>query len=217
MIRILNYTSNPLTTIGSIAGICYGQDNPKRFPNIAKRCLEEGHLRVSEYADITIEFTGVSAKVVREMYTSTVGISKLQASTRYIDYSKCFDYIIPKTIDTPEKREIWDKTMTNTLKSMCELRDLGVPIEDFSNLLPLAYETKTVFKINVRALMTMMNTRLCTCAYWEYRDVMKELKQKISELDDEWEFIADNYFVPKCIKNGFCDEKTRHCGLMPLK
>ena len=217
MIKILKYTELPLTTIGEISGICYGATNPKRYQNIAKRCFEEGHLRVSEYADVIIEISDVSAKVVREIYTSTIGVSKLQSSTRYIDYSECFDFVTPYTIDTDDKKVIWNETMKNISKAMNELKELGVPTEDFTNLLPLAYKTKTVLKINIRALMNMMNTRLCTCAYWEYIEIMKELKKKISELDEEWKFISDNYFIPKCIKNGYCDEKTRHCGIRPLK
>lgn len=67
MIKIISYTQNPLTYIGGISGICYGTTNPKRFPNIAKRCLEEGHGRISEFADVTIEISGYSAKLLREI------------------------------------------------------------------------------------------------------------------------------------------------------
>ena len=218
MIKILNYTENPLTTCGMVAGICYDTTNPKRFPNIAKRCLEEGHGRISEFADVILEIDGYSAKMIRELYTMIIGTSRVQASTRYIDYSKFFDYIKPKTVANNQKASIlWDETMVNINKAMLTLKDMGVPVEDFTNLLPLAYQTKMVLKINLRALIHMFHVRACTCAYWEYRDFMKELKQKLSELDDEWKFIADKYFVPKCIANGYCDEKTRSCGLKPLK
>lgn len=217
MIKILRYTPNPLALMGEVAGECYGQDNPKRFVNIAKRCLSEGHGRVSEFADIIIKIEGYSAKVIRELYTHIVGTSRLSSSTRYIDYSKGFKHIIPKTINTKEKQDEWNNTIDIITNTMKKLKDMGVPIEDVTNLLPLSYEQSIVLKINVRALITMFNVRTCTCAYWEYRELMKELKNEISKLDEEWKYISDNYFVPKCIASGYCTEKTRHCNLRPLK
>lgn len=217
MIKVLQYTGSPLSVMGGIAGECYGQDNPNRFKNIAKRCLEEGHGRVSEFADVTIKISGYSAKVIRELYTHIIGTSRLSSSTRYIDYSKSFNYITPKTIDTSGKKEIWDNTMKDIRKAIMALKELGVPTEDYTNLLPLAYEQSIVLKINIRALIHMFHVRACTCAYWEYRNLMNELKHVLSNLDEEWKFIADNYFVSKCIAFGYCEEKTRHCGIRPLK
>lgn len=218
MINILNYTKNPLSHIGRISGICYGQTNVKRFRKIAERCLEEGHGRVSEFADITIEIDGYSAKMIRELYTHVIGTSRVQSSTRYIDYSKQFEYITPKTVSKDvEALKIWEDTMSTINNSMKNLKELGIPVEDLTNMLPLAYTTKMVLKINLRALIHMFHVRACTCAYWEYREFMKELKLILSSLDEEWEFLSKNYFVPKCISNGFCDEITRHCGIRPLK
>lgn len=218
MIRIIEYTENPLTHIGGIAGICYGQDNPKRFRKIAERCLAEGHGRVSEFADITIEIDGYSAKMIRELFTHCVGTSRVQSSTRYIDYSKGqFEYVTPSSVIKSGKEDIWHKAIMEVNKAMNILKDSGVPVEDFTNLLPLAYTTKMVLKINLRALIHMFHVRACTCAYWEFRNFMKDLKMELSKLGDEWEFLSKEYFVPKCIANGYCDEKMRNCGIRPLK
>lgn len=218
MIKILDITKNPLTHMGMIAGICYGQDNPKRFRKIAERCLSEGHGRVSEFANVTIEIDGYSAKVIRELYTHIIGTNRVQSSTRYIDYSQQFEFITPKTVEKDKLAlDVWNNTMVDISLAMERLKELGVPVEDFTNLLPLAYTTKMVLNINIRALIHMFHVRACTCAYWEYRDLMRELKDILSQQDDEWKYISDNYFVPKCIANGFCDEGTRHCGIRPLK
>lgn len=218
MIKILNATNNPLTVMGGVAGICYGSTNPKSFPRIAKRCLAENHGRVSEFADITIQISGYSAKVIRELYTHISGTSRLQASTRYIDYSGQFKYITPPSIvRNDEAMKVWADVMENINSGMKELKDLDIPVEDLTNLLPLAYDTTMVLKINVRSLIHMMNVRLCTCAYHEYRLLMNDLKKEIYKLDDEWKFLCDNYFVPKCVATGYCEETTRSCGLRPLK
>lgn len=213
MIKILNYTNNPLTTMGEIAGICYDQTNPKRFANIAKRCLSEGHGRVSEFADITLEIEGYSAKMVRELYTHIIGTSRVQSSTRYIDYSKQFEYITPKLVKENNLAYLaWEDAMQTISKTMDKLKELGIPVEDYTNLLPLAYSTKMVLKINVRALIHFMNVRLCSCSYHEIQKFCRDLKLKLSVLDEEWKFIDENYFVAKCVANGYCDEETRCCG-----
>lgn len=103
-------------------------------------------------------------------------------------------------------------------KGMDSMKELGVPIEDFTNALPIAYSTKMILKINLRALIHMFHVRSCTCAYLEYRELMKELKKEIFMLEDEeWVFLAKEYFVPKCIASGYCDEITRCCGIRPIK
>ncbi|MGL4999462.1 MAG: FAD-dependent thymidylate synthase [Cetobacterium sp.] len=147
-----------------------------------------------------------------------MGTSRVQSSTRYIDYSKQFNYVTPNTIKrNVEADEIWIKTMETISETMNKLKELGVPVEDLTNILPLAYTTKMVLQINVRALIHMFHVRSCTCAYHEFRAFMVELKMLLKSQDEEWEYLCDNYFVSKCIASGFCEEITRHCGIRPKK
>lgn len=216
-VKILKFDEKPLTLIGSISGLCYGTIKPERFPAIAKRCLAENHGRALEFTDIYISLEGVSAKVVRELFRHK-HMSELQASTRYIDYTQQFDFVIPETVkNNSEASKIWFEEMLNIKKSMLKLKELGIPTEDYTNLLPLAYETKCVIKLNLRELIHMFNVRACSCAYWEFRNIMKEIKKQILNIDEEWKYIANNYFVPKCIVTGYCNEEKRNCGLRPLK
>ena len=71
-------------------------------------------------------------------------------------------------------------------------------------------------KINVRALMHLFNVRTCNRAYKEFRDFMKELREELCKIDEEWKELCDNYFVTKCEFYGFCDEGNC-CGRMPRK
>lgn len=217
MIKIKQFTKNPLTTMGEMAGYCYDTTNPKAFKRIGMACMKEGHHRVTEFADVTMEISGYSAKVVRELYCHIIGTSRLQASTRYIDYSEQFRYITPPSINNKDKLEVWENCMYDIQQSILKLKELGVPTEDYTNLLPLAYSTKMVLKINVRALIHMFNMRSCTLAYHEFRELMKEMKRELENLDEEWKWISDNFFVPKCVRDGFCIESKRHCGLRPLR
>jgi thymidylate synthase (FAD) len=38
----------------------------------------------------------------------------------------------------------------------------------------------------------------------------------LSEYSDEWKYMVDNYFMPKCEVSGFCTEK-KCCGRKPYK
>lgn len=218
MIRILEIDKKPLTKIGQVAGYCYDTTNPKAFKRIGKSCLAEGHGRTLEFVDMILEIDGISAKLARELYTHIIGTSRLQASTRYIDYSKQFDYVTPETIQKNEEAlKVWNLHMTQVQGAMRKLKELGIPTEDFTNVLPLAYSTKVVIKINLRSLIHMFNVRACSCAYLEFRQLMANIKHLLSDVDEEWKEIADKYFVPKCVAVGYCEEKRRHCGLRPLK
>ncbi|MGL5050654.1 MAG: FAD-dependent thymidylate synthase [Fusobacteriaceae bacterium] len=218
MIKIIKITEKPLTVIGEIATVCYGGRTPKDYSRVAIRCLKEGHGRVLEFADITVEIDGYSAKMIRELYTHISGTSRVQASTRYINYSKQFDFVTPPTIDKNEEANVvWNETMKTISEAMIKLEELKIPVEDLTNVLPLAYTTKMVLKINVRALIHMFQVRSCTCAYHEYRTFMSDLKTLLREQGKEWEYLCDNYFVAKCIASGFCEEITRHCGIRPKK
>ncbi len=216
-IKVLSYTNNPLTTMGHMAGICYGTTKENRYIGIAKRCLEEGHDRVSEFPTISLEIT-CSAKLAREVYTHIIGTTRLQASTRYIDYSRGFKFITPPSIlESTDREDVWNNAMDWILKSMQTLESMDVPVEDLTNLLPLAYETTFVMQINLRALIHMFHVRSCRCAYWEYRHLMDDLSLLIKGLGFEWNYIANNYFVPKCVPLGYCQEKTRCCGFRSIK
>ena len=96
-----------------------------------------------------------------------------------------------------------------------DLLSLGIPKEDASCILSLSTKTKVCLKINARALLNMAQVRMCTRAYWEYRNLMNELKQVISSLDDEWKVIAD-MMQPKCEVLGYCTE-SKSCGRKPSR
>lgn len=213
MIKILEYTKDPLQIMGEYAGKCYGTTNPKFFKKIAEQCLRENHGRVQEFVSIGFEYSGYSAKVIRELLRH-IHLSGLQASTRYIDYTKQFDYLLPPSIaKNDDTKEIFENCMNNISETMNKLKDAGVPVEDFSNVLPLAYNTNGVFKIGLRELIHMFGVRACTCAYHEARKFMADLKKAIIELGDEqWTWIAENYFVPKCERLLYCEEEKRWAG-----
>ncbi len=206
-ITIIEATNNPISHIGYVAGVCYNSDTTNQEKNY-KRGLENikhQHGRTFEYPDVTMIIDGYSARVIRELYTHIDGVSRLQASTRYIDYSNKFEYYIPKAL---ENEIVYHKIMCDIQKTYQTLINLGYKKEDIANILPLGLNTKIVLKINMRALLHMGEVRLCSRAYEEFQQLMKDMKYELSKIDEEWKEVA-NMIQPKC---GICTEKE-NCEL----
>lgn len=206
-------TIDPISKMGRRAGLCWGADitDPKGNYNRGLDCVSSNHGRVMEYVDIETIIDGYSARVIREWYTHLGGSpSRLQASTRYIDYSE-FDYIIPKSIKTQEQSETYCSIMNEISDSSQKLKKLGIPREDIGLILPLGMTTKIVDKRNVRNVMDMSRQRMCNRAYWEYRQLFSDYINELSNYSEEWNILIPMIMKPKCEYLGYCPEK-RSCG-----
>lgn len=214
-------TKNPITLMGARAGVCWGaniSDDEKNYKR-GLDCIKSGHGRVMEYVNVEMIIDGYSAKVLREFYTHIGGSpTRLQASTRYINYSKGdgFTYTTPSSIDKNGYYLVWKELMNiinNTIKVMI---DDGIPVEDATMALPLAYTSKMVDKRNLRNLVDMSRQRMCSRAYWEYRELFNDICNALREYSDEWKWIVDNLFHVKCDEVGYCTE-AKSCGRKPRK
>lgn len=218
-------TEKPLSCIGERAGICWGADTSDENKNIerAKNCILSGHGRVLEYVDIELVIEGYSARVIREWYTHIAGgPTRLQESTRYVNWNECDSIVLAPSIEKFAKAgdpEVC-KALEGYLSCFAILRetlaDKNIPKEDIAMFYPLGMKTKIVDKRNLRNFADMCGQRLCSRAYWEYRKLMSEIISKLREVSDEWCWIADNLFIPKCEKVGFCIE-DKCCGRKPKK
>lgn len=211
-------TKNPITLIGHRAGVCWGADitDDKKNYKRGLDCIKANHGRALEYVNIETIIDGYSARVIREWYTSLGGApTRLQASTRYIDYSD-FDYIIPSSLKTDVEKDIYDNVMYVISKAAQALEKCGVPREDIGLMLPLGMTTRIVDKRNVRNVMDMSRQRLCSRAYWEYRELMKNYLDELSKYSEEWATLIPMIMMPKCDMLGYCPE-TYSCGRKPKK
>lgn len=212
-------TKNPITLIGKRAGVCWGADIADDQKNYARGidCIESNHGRTLEFANIEMVLTGYSARVIREWYTHIGGApTRLQASTRYIDYSD-FGYIVPDSIRCNEDAlHTYETAITVISNSLMHLEQLGIPREDSANLLPFGMETTIVDKRNLRNLVDMSRNRECTRALWEFRDLFKDICNALRAYSPEWGYIVDTQFMPKCEILGYCPEK-KSCGRKPKR
>lgn len=207
-------TLQPITLIGKEAGICYGADTTNQEKNYKRGldCLKSQHGRTLEFPTVYMVLDGYSARVIREFYTHIGGApTRLQASTRYIEYGE-FEYITPPSIKKVESADkLYDGLMALISTSIKKLEEAGIPKEDTANLLPLGMATKVVCKINLRTLIEMSHQRMCNRAYWEFRELFRDIRRELKDYSPEWSYLVDTYFEPKCFYLGRCPEKFS-CG-----
>jgi len=212
-------TKNPITLIGERAGVCWGADTSNFEKNYQRGmdCIDSGHGRVLEFVNVEMVLDGYSARVIREWYTHIGGApTRLQASTRYIDYGD-FDYITPPSIAQNESTLCeWQSIMQTISNAMSDFEKAGVPREDIAMLLPLGMTTRVVDKRNLRNLIDMSRQRLCNRAYWEFRVLFHDIMFALKRYSAEWSMLVDTQFMPKCDVTGYCPEK-KSCGRRPKR
>lgn len=215
-------TDEPIEMMGRFAGECWGantKDHEKNF-NRGIDCLKSGHGRVMEYPQIYLILDGWSARVLREVMRHNGGDpTYLQASTRYINYQD-FSYVTPPAIEKNEKARVAYNDLMASMQSTLKFleQDCGIKREDAGMILPLGMTTKVVMRTNLRMLYDMAKVRKCTRAYWEFRELFKEIEEALCIYSDEWKYLIEDYkiFRRKCEWDGGCTE-TNSCGFMPKK
>lgn len=212
-------TRDPISLIGRRAGVCWGADieDPQKNYRRGLDCLESNHGRTLEFVNVEMVLDGYSARVIREWYTHIGGApTRLQASTRYINYED-FPYVSPGKIEKNEQAQaVYRNVMSSIAEGLRQLEEMGIPREDAGMLLPLGMETRVVDKRNLRNLIDMSHQRMCTRAYWEFREMFSDVLRALRGISDEWQLIVDQYMMPKCELLGYCPEK-RGCGRKPKK
>ena len=71
--------------------------------------------------------------------------------------------------------------------------------------------TKISYRVNFRTLVDMSHQRMCTRAYWEFRQLFNDIARALKEYSPEYKLIVDELFMPKCEYLGYCTE-SQSCG-----
>ena len=212
-------TKKPITLIGKMAGICYGSDTKDDVKNYRRglNCIKDGHGRVLEYPQIYMKLEQVSCRFAREFYTAIGGMpTRLQESTRYVNM-KNFGYYLPSSIGKDDDAfAAYKGAMDETKKAYEYLIASGIPKEDAANLIPLGADTVLSVRGNARWLSDMAKQRLCSRALLEYRQIMREIIQELSDYSEEWKTLCGLIFKCKCDEAGYCLE-SKSCGRYPKK
>lgn len=215
-------TKNPISLIGQRAGVCWGTDtsDPEKNYRRGWDCIESGHGRTLEFVNIEMQIEGYSAKVLREWYTHIGCLpSRLQESTRYSRWATFpgDGYVTPHTVEVnAEALSIYKAAQESIRNAYFDLIKVGVPTEDASYLLPMGMESRMIDKRNLRNLIDMSRTRMCSRALWEFREMFSDILAALKDYSTEWETIVTTQMHPKCDDLRYCPEK-HGCGKWPKK
>ena len=214
-------TKDPISLMGLESAVCVGADVSDLNKNLKRGldCIEAQHGRVLEFPQLYLEIKGYSARVIRELYTHIAGgPTRLQQSTRYIDYEHGFEFITPPSVKKdPEAEKVYTDTIKHIQNGLLMLDGLGVPREDSAMLLPLGMTSDIVLRTNLRNVVDMSRQRMCSRAYWEFRELFNDLLNALGGYSEEWKVLIEmRLFAPKCEITGYCTEK-KSCKHMPSK
>lgn len=219
-VKILDATiKNPIEKMGEYAGIAYDSDTTDSEKNYkrGKQCVLDGHYRMLEFCDVFMEIDGYSIRVMREFMRSVGdGLTVIQRSTRYCKESNSEIYEPKAIVNDFAAHTIFTDTFSCIMSGYEQLLNLGISKEDAANLLPLGLHTKLAIKKNARNLSDMSAQRLCSRALKEYRDLMKDIINALSNYSEEWKELCEMVMKCKCDKVGWCEEHFS-CGKYPKK
>lgn len=197
-----------------------GCEGNEKMLKLVSKVLAAGHYSTVEHCHYTFTISGISRALSHQL-VRTRHASYSQQSQRYVSSAnksnvedpKYFKYVTPQSIhNITHLGATYDQFMYYVQNFYDELVEGGVPEEDARYILPNACETSLVMSINLRSLIHKAGYRLCANAQWEYRQLMKELRNLVIK-QDPW---LEPYIQPKCVKDGYCSE-IKSCGRFSKK
>ena len=212
-VKLLRYTTNPVEAIEEAASTCY--DSSPTGGKIMNHCYKSGHYSVLEFADFTFKISGVSRALTHQLVRHRLA-SYAQRSQRYCKEDG-FEFVTPPSIENnPEAIILYNNCIKFISDTYSSLLQLNIPGEDARMVLPNACCSEICVKMNLRTFMNFCNERLCSCAQWEIRRMVKQMVKEVVAVAPE----LKEFLVPKCEKHKpycFCTEtKKRSCGRYPI-
>ena len=210
--------TDPYTLMGIMGNVCLSEYDPnlplERYDKIATQCVTQNHGRVIEFPDVYFIIDG-SAKMMRELYTHIIGVSRLQQSTRYSKHEdEPFDFFVPPTVSLSEEAlELYENCCKTIGDTITKIKELGIPHEDATMLLPIGYMSEMVLKCTARSLINLSNQRLCNKAYHEIRVVLIKMLVNLALYSDQWKKLIIEIGKPKCFMCGGCPENKPCTGI----
>lgn len=219
-VKLIAKPQNLLRTIYTACRTCYSADSPlnifdcdadeEKMLKLISRVVSSGHYSTIEHIQVSFAISNVSRACTHQLVRHR-HMSFSQKSQRYVKEKGQFDYIIPPTIAKDEElKQKFIDFMAEIADKYNEFTEAGIPAEDARAVLPNAAASSIVASLNLRELIHLANLRLCTRAQYEIRTMVKLMCDELIK-EEPW---LKKYLVPKCERNGFCDE-DKSCGRKP--
>ncbi len=216
IVHLVSEPVNPLKTIYIACRTCYSADYPfniwekdadkQAMLDLVGKVLKSGHHSTIEHCQYTFTISGISRACTHQLVRHR-HVSFSQKSQRYVVEKGQFEYITPSTVKSVGLQGDYAELMDKINEFYDKMIQKGIPAEDARFVLPNAATSSLVASLNLRELIHIANLRLCVNAQHEIR----KLVGKMSALVIEKEPWLEEYLVPKCDRNNYCDE-IKSCG-----
>lgn len=165
--------------------------------------LKDGMPTFLEYVSLTFKLENVSRALQQQLTRHRIGFSYAIQSMRCVDLPNFADdgsYHNPFGKNTKEF-ELYHEKMKDVQKLYRKALKEKVPTQDARGLLPMNIHSTITFSCTLRALIGMVNKRLCLKTQGEFREVadkiMKEILNKMDKRILRW-------IGPPCKVQGYC-------------
>jgi len=153
-----------------------------------------------EFVNYTFLLQDVTRGFTHQLVRHRAGTAFAQQSMR-VTAAESFRYFVPDNLEKDDFHvAIYDATMTNIQDGYNVLLHKGVDIQDARGVLPTNICTNILFGVNLRALSTLMETRLCVRAQGEFQQVALIMREMVKEIHP-W---AAQALLPICVSKGYC-------------
>lgn len=235
-VNLIDHTNDPLTLLY----LAYKQAVSKRSLADVRRDIESGKISrekirsfIEEQAAVghtspyylihfTFQIEGISRACANQLVRHHVGTAFEQQSLRYVQ-ADGIPVVMPPDLDD-ETDSSAGGTATSFFVGVDEAQKAyrailadGVTTarpEDARYVLPLGTETALLMDANFGALLHMCDLRLCTQAQWEIRNLFKEVRKRVLEVEP----VLGRMLAPKCMpwRGAVCDESVSAWSGCPL-
>lgn len=181
---------------------------------VIEHVIESGHHSTIEHINFTFAISGISRACSHQLVRHRIGVAFDQQSQRYVDYQELKTVVPPSIQKSPEAKAVFDAMVEVCEIARRALKEYNIPEEDIRYIYPNATTTNLIMTVNLRQLIHMASLRLCTLAQWEIRQLFKQIRKILGQIDP-WYY---EIITIKCIWKGYCDEKRNedgHCKIRP--
>ena len=214
-IQLIDYTKNAAELL-ILSKNTRHLSQPNRFSDIIKMTNEEKESELHyvfgtigsslEFVNYVFLIQDVTRALTHQLVRHRVGTSFAQQSLRVSDASG-FSYFIPDEIEEDQYQlAIYNSTMGTIQEEYRLLLQKGADVQDARGVLPTNICTNILLGINLRALSTLMETRLCVRAQGEFQQAALFMKDHVESVHP-W---AERVLLPSCVSKLYCPFKNFH-------
>lgn len=217
-VSLINWTKDSIETMCWARRIMHSpvpdtleelKDNPEKWLGmpideyVNDILLNDGMPTFLEYINLTFKLENVSRALQQQLTRHRIGFSYSIQSMRCIDLPNFADkkeYYNPFEEGT-EKHNSYHSKMKIIQKEYRQALVDGVPTQDARGLLPMNIYSTITFSCSLRALIGMLNKRLCLKTQGEFREVARLAMQEISNKLDK---RILKWIGPPCKVSHYC-------------